>query len=588
MAVVYRRSDATARATSLNGAGRVVAAALLGSLLLAATPAVARSITIERFDAHIAVESDASVTVTEEIRFRFDGEWNGIIRSIPVEYRTPNGFNYSLLLGLLSVTDDRGNVLERETSRRGHYREFKIWIPGANDAVRGIVLRYRVRNALRFFERHDELYWNVTGDEWEYPILAASARVTAPPGAGGLRANAFTGAFGSTERAADVVVGAEEARVSAQRPLGFREGLTIVVGWDKGAVKEPGPLGKALLFVRSNWPLGFPLLAFAVLLPLWHVRGRDPRLRPISVRYEPPAELSPAEVGTLVDNFPDMPDLTATLVDLAVRGHVEIEEQETTGFLGLWSGRDYLFRRRAPERVSPLRPHEQELLEDFFGGAGETRLSALENRFYRHIPGIRDRIFEGLMAHRYYDHRPDHVKRLYLIAAAAIAGAALFAAPWLSDRFGIAALTFTIAGFLGAAVIAGFGWFMPARTVAGARALEEVLGFQEFLDRVESDRFERVPQTPETFEKYLPYAMALGVEQNWAKAFEGIYREPPKWYRGSNLDGFRSGRLAADLGRMSARAATLLASAPRQSGGSGFGGGGRSGGGFGGGGGRGF
>jgi uncharacterized membrane protein len=115
-----------------------------------------------------------------------------------------------------------------------------------------------------------------------------------------------------------------------------------------------------------------------------------------------------------------------------------------------------------------------------------------------------------------------------------------------------------------------------------------VLGFEEFLSRVEADRYDRMIKTPEMFEKYLPFAMALGVEKSWVRAFENIYREPPQWYRGPSGHRFHPRTFVNDLGHMSSRAGAVMASAPRSSGGSGFGGGGSSGGGFGGGGGGGF
>jgi uncharacterized membrane protein len=152
--------------------------------------------------------------------------------------------------------------------------------------------------------------------------------------------------------------------------------------------------------------------------------------------------------------------------------------------------------------------------------------------------------------------------------------------------------TSILAGLLSGLIIIGFGRIMPARTIRGTRALERVLGFEEFLTRVESDRFQRVVKTPQMFEKFLPFAMALGVEQNWVRAFEGIYTQPPTWYQGSNFTDFRVGRFVGNISHMSAAASTVMSSAPRSSGGSGFsiGGssGGKSGGGFGGGGGSGF
>jgi uncharacterized membrane protein len=132
-----------------------------------------------------------------------------------------------------------------------------------------------------------------------------------------------------------------------------------------------------------------------------------------------------------------------------------------------------------------------------------------------------------------------------------------------------------------------FARIMPARTVMGARLRERVLGFEEFLQRVESDRYERVVRTPQMFERFLPYAMAFGVERRWARAFRDVYREPPGWYVGTDPMGFNAGTFSSRLSDLSTRAGSAMSSSPRSSGGSGFSGG-SSGGGSGGGGGGGF
>ena len=157
------------------------------------------------------------------------------------------------------------------------------------------------------------------------------------------------------------------------------------------------------------------------------------------------------------------------------------------------------------------------------------------------------------------------------------------AAKWLD----MTPFPFLIAGVVSAAIVIGFGRIMPARTVQGARVLERVLGFEEFLRRVEGDRLERVVKTPEMFERFLPFAMAFGVERKWAKAFEGIYREPPTWYVGSTSGPFNIQGFSGRLGDLSSRTESAMSSSPRSSGGSGFSGG-SSGGGGGGGGGGGF
>jgi len=570
---------------------------LAGLLLLAATGgrAAARSLAIERFDAEVVVARDATIEVTETIRARFAGAWNGLYRTIPVVYGTPQGFGYRLFLCPLGVTDGAGRPLRYQASSERHYRKFKIWIPDAQDAARTVVFRYRVANALRFFADHDELYWNVTGDEWDVPIEAASARIRLPAGVTGLRTLAFTGSYGSRAQDADVQTLSDGVNIAMRRPLAFHEGLTAVVGWSKGAVEEPGLLARALLFLRANWLFTVPLAVFALMLRLWYTRGRDPRLRPIVPRYQPPDGLSPAETGTLVDNRADMRDITATLVDLAVRGFLVIEERDREGLLGLWSSKDFTLRQQKAQ-PGDLKPHERAVLDGIFSGRGDAvELSDLKNEFYQELPGIRDRIFGALVGRGYYARRPDQVRTTYWVLAA-IVGVAAFLAGALAanggiDILGAPPITIVVAGALSAAVVFAFGWVMPARTAAGAQALEGVLGFEEFLARVESDRIARVEKTPEMFEKFLPFAMALGVEHQWARTFEGICQKPPDWYRGASVSDFRPGLFADRLGGMSRSAAAVMASTPRSAGGSGFGGGGGggfSGGGFGGGGGGGF
>ncbi len=558
---------------------------------LAPGPADAREFTIEQFDARIEVAQSGSIEVVEHIRFRFEGSWNGIIRSIPVDYRTPQGFNYHLRLDHVAVTDDDGARLKVESKQARHNRELKIWVPGANDAVRSITLRYRVGNALRFFDNHDELYWNVTGDEWEMPIEGATAVIVLPDRAANVRATAFSGAYGSKTQNAEVTTEGREVRVSMTRPLAFREGLTVVAGFSKGAVREPGALENAGGFLAANLPLLVPVLAALLMFSVWSKRGRDPAPLPISVQYEPPGGLTPAEAGTLLDHRTDMRDVTATLVDLAVKGYMTIQEDEHPGFLGLGSSTEYTFTLRKPAAEwTALAPHERDVMAGLFqdGVRGTVKLSELKNEFYRALGGIRDHVFEGLKERGYYVHRPDHVRTGWMIAGGIIAFLSAHLAAFGTAILGFPAPTLFIATLLTGLVIVAFGWFMPARTLKGARAWEAVRGFEEFLGRVESDRMERVIRTPEMFERLLPFAMAFGVEDRWSRAFEGILTTPPTWYVGRPGTSFQPSVFGHSLSQMSTSAASTLASSPRSSSGSGFGGSGSSGGGFGGGGGRGF
>ncbi len=222
---------------------------------------------------------------------------------------------------------------------------------------------------------------------------------------------------------------------------------------------------------------------------LWWSKGRDPRLQPIAAQYNPPDGLSPSEVGTLIDNSVDMRDITAAIVDLAVRGFITIEEKDKSSMMGLVHDKEYIFHlKRTSEEWTALKPHEQELLKGLFvEGAGKDQtvsLSDLHNRFYKYIPAIKNYVFDALVEHGYYRRRPDSVRGAYLAGGVVVGFLSIWGGIPLAKMLGMAPFPFAIAGMLTAAVICIFGWFMPARTISGARTLENVLGFEDFLAHV--------------------------------------------------------------------------------------------------------
>jgi uncharacterized membrane protein YgcG len=626
--------------------------ALVGPLSLAA-----REIVIQRFDEQVVISADGTIEVTETIEAQFIGSnWHGIYRTIPVGYVTPAGLTYTLLLEPLGVTDGAGQPLTYERSWPGRNVQFKIYVLNPDDATRTVVLHYRVLNALTFFDTHDELYWNVTGNGWEAPIEMVTAEIDLPAGVTGLHAVSYSGAFGSRAQDAIVESRSNSVRLRATHALDLHEGLTVVVGWDKGFVHEPTAAEKILLIARSNWPIFIPVGVFILMFYWWWTKGRDPERDAITVQYEPPDNLSPAECGTLVDGKVAMCDITATLVDLAVKGYLTIEHQDTDARLGLLD--DYVFHlKKSPEDWNNLKPHERQVLRGIFvpenpalmllarlqdvsknfppALAQVTRamavsaaqhpaipkeyaeasraiselervplpkvaLSDLQNRFSLHLPIICKYIFDTLKGDGYYVRRPDEYRHgmvvlgflvgfLMLPAGLALMFTAATAPP--------APLPWIVAAVLSGVIIAVFGRYMTGRTVAGARAFAKVLGFEDFLGRVEKDQIERLEKTPELFEKYLPYAMALRVEKKWVQAFSGIGVQPPQWYQGAAGSSFQPSLFVNDLNVMSSHAGSVMTSSSRSSAGSsssgassgsGFSDSGSSGGGFGGGGGGGF
>jgi hypothetical protein len=243
---------------------------MFACVLALVAPLAAKSWRVSDFRDNITVNQDGSAVVTERITLIFEGEWHGIHRTIPIEYPGPNGTNYELFLTVASLTDGSGSKLKYESSTANGARDLKIYIPDAVDATRTVEITYGVRNGTRFFKDYDEFYWNVTGNDWPVPIDHAAATVRFPDGAAGsLRAQAFTGVYGSTQRDASATVEGPEARFETTNPLPMRGGLTIDVYIPKDVLQEPSSLTKFFWFLGGNPVLFLPLVMFAGMLTLW-------------------------------------------------------------------------------------------------------------------------------------------------------------------------------------------------------------------------------------------------------------------------------------------------------------------------------
>jgi hypothetical protein len=557
------------------------------------SPLHANSWRIADYNDTMTIGGDGSTEVHERLTLVFIGQFHGIHRFIPIEYPGPHGTNYTLFLDVIGVTDGAGQKLKYESSTSRGFRDLKILIPNASDTTSTVEIDYVVRDGIRYFEDHDEFYWNVTGNDWPVPIDHATAQVTLPSAAAGsLRAQAFTGVYGSTEGEATAEVKGSEVFFETTNPLPMRGGMTIDIYIPKGILKEPSALTRLLWFIGSNPIVFLPFVTLAVMFTLWWYKGRDPDPGlSVAPMYEPPESMTPAEAGTLLDDSIHPRDITSTLLDLAVRGYVKIEETMDTTMV-VFHHKDYIFHLLKPrEQWTGLVPHERVMLENVFAGGSETRLSSLKNRFYTAIPIIQQDIKAALKNKGMYLLDPDSANAYsFLGILASIAPFAIIHFTGYKDVFN--SITLLIGcGLISAAIWWLFAREMTAKTVKGGRTRVAVLGFQEFMNRVDADRLKRMP--PTTFEKYLPYAMALGVEHQWAEAFAGIVQNPPNWYVGpQGMTGFNPIFFSSSMHSMASDMHQVFVSAPRSSSsGSGFGGGGGggfSGGGFGGGGGSAF
>ena len=312
--------------------------------------------------------------------------------------------------------------MKYESHREGAYRKLKIFIPGAEDTQKTVIITYSVPNATRFFDDHDEFYWNVTGNDWPVPIDQATAYVKFPPGASGsLRAQAFTGVYGSHDEEATSEVNGSDVNFATTNPLPMRGGLTVDVYIPKGILHPPSALTKFVWFIRGNPALLIPIWALLVMWFTWYTWGRDPDPGvSVAPQYEPPKGFTPAEAGSLVDDAVHPRDITSTIVDLAVRGYLKI--QEINEKVLLFSHKDYEFQLLKPmNEWGDLAPHETVMMTNLFQGGESTRLSSLKNRFYTAIPILKQDIMAALRRKGMYIVDPDSAHSYVFVAAIVIA-----------------------------------------------------------------------------------------------------------------------------------------------------------------------
>lgn len=563
-------------------------------LLLFTLGAPALSEQMLKMAVDIHVHKNASITVREDMLMDFDVERHGIYRDIHVRDRTQEGTSRRIRVKVESVTDGAGGARPYKLMRHGD--SMRVRIGDADVYVKGqqrYVLTYTVKNALLFWPTYDELYWNATGDQWDFPIQSAVCTVHLPEGvpSSKIRLNAFVGAFGSTE-GGKFQPGPGGGVFWSPRPLQLGEQLTIAAAWPKGYVTPVSALQKLVWFAGDNSFVFLPIVWLAGLIYLWMRAGRDPDAGiSETVRYEPPGDLRPAELGAMVDECVNLVDITSTVVDLAVRGYLTITEVTPTGWFSSASYTlDKTTERKKEDPRGGLSRYEQRMYDKIFAKGDSVSTDDLKNSFYKVLPSVKSEIYSSLVKHGYFSRSPESVRGGYgafgiaiLVAAAVIfvllMGGNSLVSPWWAASVGVCGLLTLLAARA-----------MPRKTLDGRKAYVDCKGFEEYLTRAEVADI-HLQEKKNMFEVFLPYAVALGVADKWARAFADIYTEPPDWYSGS---GWSSGSFEPLYFTRSLKGAMIsmgsaMVAQPRSAsgGGSSFGGGGGgfSGGGFGGGGG---
>lgn len=569
----------------------ILIAAFLAVLFVAPRAyAASDDTTITDFKGHYQLFNDVHggrMTVTEsyEVTFTDNIEKHGLIRAIPMSYK-----DNSLRLDIQSIKRD-GKDEPYSTSEQNDNKVLRI---GAADVlVKGrhsYEIKYEMKNIISFYDKFDEWYWDINGDQWEHPFLNVSGEVVLPEGwtPDNLPTpSCFTGKFGQTTSACKLTRTATGYKFSTDNALASRENLSVAIPFQKGLFI---PRDNTDIF-RENIGQIVGLIAglglTTVTFVQWRRWGKDhPGQGTIIPEYNPPKNLSPAEVGLLHDYTVDGKDLTATIIDLAIRGYLTIKQEDKTT-LGIFKSKEFTLAIKKSD-LSGLRAHEKSLLEGLFSkiavGQKVQVKSVDKTKMYKVVTDIRKQLKDDLTKkYGLFEETP-------MKAWAVLIG------------IGIVSFVVVILGHPGWGWIVGFGIagastilfgiLMRRRSHAGQKMYDDIQGLKLYMNTAEKDRLKMLesvdrPYTEPTkdvvfFEKLLPFAIALGVEKTWAEQFDNIYREPPTWYSG-NMATFNTvyftNSLASGISSFNTTFTTSTSSSSSGSGGGGFSGGGGGGGG---------
>jgi uncharacterized membrane protein YgcG len=560
--------------------------------------------------------------VTERIAVRAEGNniRRGIYRDFPTRYKDRYGNRVVVDFQMIDVQRD-GKTEPWFTENKSN----GVRINTGNDdflptpAEFAYTLHYRTTRQLGFFADHDELYWNAIGDGWEVPIDTATVRVVTLVTA--TREACFAGPTGSSLPCGSI--DSSGSTVTAAQPAGLapHDAFTVVVGLPREAVRATGPhLEERWTFRRSVTPT--PLtgaLAGLVLVPglagvaLLVARvGRDRRYAgqtpglvptvdaveervplvgtgPVAVAFQPPEGLRPGQLGTLLDERASVLDVTATIVDLAVRGHLRIVELERPHW---FTSRDWRLERLTGG-TGELLPFEKTLYDGLFLSGDQVLLSSLKKTFAARMAKVQTALYQDVTRAGWFRVRPDQVRSGWRIAGLALAVGGGWLTWLLSHQLHWAPVGAAVS-LVGIALLA-LSRRMPARTALGTAVLAQAKGFREYLRTAEADQL-RFEEGQDIFSRYLPYAIVFGEADRWVRVFGPLAASSPSAVGGSTSTGGMSwyaGPAGWDLAHFgdsldsftSSASSTLATATPSSSGGSGFSGGGSSGGGGGGGGG---
>ena len=555
---------------------------LLLALFLAAAPAAAQERVLD-FHSEIRIGADGSLAITERIEVQVEGREikRGILRDFPTDYRDRAGARVRVPFQVVAVSrngaTEMWSVTPYANGERIRIGNAAVMLPPGRHLYE---ITYRTSRQLGFFKEHDELYWNVNGNGWTFAMerISADVALPAPVSADRLKLEAYTGAQG--ERGDDYQAEARAGGASfhTTRRLGPNQGLTIVVMFPKGMVKEPAFLERVGWWVGDNrsvlpGAVGLALL-FLFLWWRWNLVGRDPRAGPAFPRYDAPPGMGPAGVRYVDKMGFDDRCFASGLLGLGARGYLKIQQ----------SGEGFRVERTG--RQVDLLPGENTLVALLPAAHSSVTLGKTHNPAVQTVRGMLERELSLQYDGKLFSHNRGSWASGSVIAVASVALMFVLDAPL------VAVLA---CGAVMAVLLIVFARLLPAYSVEGRKLQDAIQGLRQYLSVAERDDLARMrapPQTPQEFARLLPYAVALDVEETWADRFTtllgaaAVTAAVAGYYSTDSSSGFFGGSgLASSIAGMDGTISSAATPPGSSSGGSGGGGGGGSSGGGGGGGG---
>ena len=481
--------------------------------------------TIRNFNSQININKDGTIDVTEQIKYNFStNQKHGIYRNIPIIKTNQEGKRFKLTIDNISVTDQNKIPYTVSVENSGDYKKIKIG--DANKYVTGLkdyYISYKVSGAITYFSDHDELYWNITGNEWDIPIesVLSTVYLSDVTDQDNITTTCFTGLKGESKRDCEIKNAGANTNFSTLTSLSPKEGITIVYGFPKGKIsvlepkKDNSNIISSIIFsiiglVYLYWTLVYPIRIFIK----WYKDRRHTKKeqRIVTAWFSSPKTLDkrtmrPVEVGALIDKSVDHRDFTATIIDLAERGYLKIINLDKKDKFSFQKKKDFLGDKN-------LVSFEKDAMQILFGSSDETSLDKLKSSLTlpKRIEDFKKGVMKCLtLENKLFEEDPYKVSTFYSIIS-------VFAFITFSFPLAIIALL--------------FGRKSAKRSDLGIEKYSEAYSLRNFLIS-QNEQLNFQAQNQMFFEKLLPYATAFGVEKIWAKRFADLKLKPTDWYEGN-------------------------------------------------------